>query len=237
MSKILNQQVAIIGIDANAKTGLEQQSGVLGKWYYLAKRTSKNEKEEQEKRLRRKLRRQLPQDNEWTSKGKEFEKAWEDKNPRKAYALLKQPTYAINEGPSTQSEVLVCIQKKKDGKSGGYDGISAEMLEYLTPSGIRELTTIIRSIWIDAHRDRLLNTLRADIVPSKFVRFLDEMNQRTTAAVRTPAGYTTTFEVAIGVRQGAAAGPFLFNFAIDDIMRRTVDQCPADISTIRMHLD
>ncbi|KAK6730867.1 hypothetical protein RB195_007372 [Necator americanus] len=25
------------------------------------------------------------------------------------------------------------------------------------------------------------------------------------------------------------AGPFLFNFAIDDIMRRTVDQCPADI--------
>ncbi|KAK6732482.1 hypothetical protein RB195_016704 [Necator americanus] len=32
-----------------------------------------------------------------------------------------------------------------------------------------------------------------------------------------------------GVRQGAVAGPFLFNFAIDDIMRRTVDQCPADI--------
>ncbi|KAK6735880.1 hypothetical protein RB195_018882 [Necator americanus] len=25
------------------------------------------------------------------------------------------------------------------------------------------------------------------------------------------------------------AGPFLFNFAIDDIMQRTVDQCPADI--------
>ncbi|KAK6760685.1 hypothetical protein RB195_021951 [Necator americanus] len=25
------------------------------------------------------------------------------------------------------------------------------------------------------------------------------------------------------------AGPFLFNFAIDGIMRRTVDQCPADI--------
>ncbi|KAK6761544.1 hypothetical protein RB195_022565 [Necator americanus] len=46
----------------------------------------------QEKRLRRKLRRQLQQDrdNEWTSRAIEFEKAWEDRNPRKAYAQLKQ---------------------------------------------------------------------------------------------------------------------------------------------------
>ncbi|KAK6736618.1 hypothetical protein RB195_019361 [Necator americanus] len=46
----------------------------------------------QEKRLRRKLRRQLQQGrgNEWTSRAMEFEKAWEDRNPRKAYALLKQ---------------------------------------------------------------------------------------------------------------------------------------------------
>ncbi|KAK6735936.1 hypothetical protein RB195_018910 [Necator americanus] len=130
----------------------------------------------------------------------EFEKAWEDRNPRKAYALLKQysgkmkrcshvlntangvavgeanlliwkehfkillnrlapsaprlehvhrPTYAVNEEPPTESEVLVCIQKMKNGKSGGNDGISAEMLKFLPPSGIREMTKIIRSIWID----------------------------------------------------------------------------------------
>ncbi|KAK6734674.1 hypothetical protein RB195_018079 [Necator americanus] len=78
------------------------------------------------------------------------------------------------------------------------------------------------------HRCRLLNALRADEVPGKFVRLLDDMNQRT-AAVRTPAGCTTPFKEVTGVRQGAVAGPFLFNFAIDDIMRRTVDQCPADI--------
>ncbi|KAK6751555.1 hypothetical protein RB195_003140 [Necator americanus] len=54
------------------------------------------------------------------------------------------------------------------------------------------------------------------------------MNQRTTAAVRTPAGCTTPFEMVTGVRQGAMAGPFLFNFAIDDIMRRT-GQCPINI--------
>ncbi|KAK6729372.1 hypothetical protein RB195_006432 [Necator americanus] len=79
------------------------------------------------------------------------------------------------------------------------------------------------------HRGRLLNALRADGVPGKFVRLLDDMNQRTTAAVRTPARCTTPFVVVNGVRQRAVAEPFLFNFAIDDIMRRTVDQCPADM--------
>ncbi|KAK6740981.1 hypothetical protein RB195_009058 [Necator americanus] len=49
------------------------------------------------------------------------------------------------------------------------------------------------------------------------------------APVRTSGGCTTSFGKVTGVRQGAVAGPFLFNFAIDDIMRTTVDQCPADI--------
>ncbi|KAK6727173.1 hypothetical protein RB195_005092 [Necator americanus] len=46
----------------------------------------------QEKRLKKKLRRQLQQDcdNEWTSRTKEFEKAWEGKNLWKAYALIKK---------------------------------------------------------------------------------------------------------------------------------------------------
>ncbi|KAK6735407.1 hypothetical protein RB195_018554 [Necator americanus] len=46
----------------------------------------------QENRLRMKLRRQLQQDrdNEWTSRAMEFEKAWDNRNPRKGYALLKQ---------------------------------------------------------------------------------------------------------------------------------------------------
>ncbi|KAK6757127.1 hypothetical protein RB195_015133 [Necator americanus] len=42
MSKMPSQQVVIVGIDANAKMGLEQQSDVLGKWYYAAERTSDN---------------------------------------------------------------------------------------------------------------------------------------------------------------------------------------------------
>ncbi|KAK6765655.1 hypothetical protein RB195_025520 [Necator americanus] len=42
MSKIPSQQVVIVGIDARAKIGLEQQSDVLGKWYYPAAHTSDN---------------------------------------------------------------------------------------------------------------------------------------------------------------------------------------------------
>ncbi|KAK6735356.1 hypothetical protein RB195_018516 [Necator americanus] len=79
------------------------------------------------------------------------------------------------------------------------------------------------------HRDRLLNALRADGVPGKFIGLLDDMNQQITAAVRTAAGYTTPFKVVTEVRQGVVAGPFLFPSPVDDIMRRTVDRCPADI--------
>ncbi|KAK6748396.1 hypothetical protein RB195_001177 [Necator americanus] len=64
---------------------------------------------------------------------------------------------------------------------------------------------------------------------NSFACLMTMMNQRTTTAVRTPAGCTTPFEVVTGVRQETVAGPFLFNFAIDDIMRETVDQCSADI--------
>ncbi|KAK6747880.1 hypothetical protein RB195_000838 [Necator americanus] len=57
-----------------------------------------------------------------------------------------------------------------------------------------------------------LNALRADEVP-----------------VRTSAVCTTPFETVTEVRQGAVAGSFLFNSAIKDIMRGTVNQCRADI--------
>ncbi|KAK6764956.1 hypothetical protein RB195_025047 [Necator americanus] len=116
-------------------------------------------------RLRRKVRHHLKLDrkNERTSTAKEFEKAWEDNNPRKAHTLVARlggvrlsstlptelvstlpiwmehsntllkrralffpelvhtqpPTYTvINDEPSTESEVLVCIQRMKGGRSG-----------------------------------------------------------------------------------------------------------------------
>ncbi|KAK6759203.1 hypothetical protein RB195_021056 [Necator americanus] len=96
-----------------------------------------------------------------------------------------------------------------------------------TEESDRNLAAVYEATFHSPHRGRLLNAFRADGAPVKFVRSHDDMNQRTTAAVRTAAGYTTPFEVITGVKQGAVAGPFLSNFAIDNIMRRTADQCPA----------
>ncbi|KAK6733321.1 hypothetical protein RB195_017209 [Necator americanus] len=79
------------------------------------------------------------------------------------------------------------------------------------------------------YQGRLLTTFRPDGVAGKFVRLPDDMNQQTTTAIRAAAGRTRPFEMVTELKQGAVAGPFPFHFAIDDIMRRTVDQCPADI--------
>ncbi|KAK6764933.1 hypothetical protein RB195_025029 [Necator americanus] len=42
ISKIQSQQAVFVGIDANVKMGLEQQSDALGKWLYLMEQTSDN---------------------------------------------------------------------------------------------------------------------------------------------------------------------------------------------------
>ncbi|KAK6737545.1 hypothetical protein RB195_019944 [Necator americanus] len=97
----------------------------------------------------------------------------------------------------------------------------------------------VEAAFDSSHRARLLNALCAYAESEKFVRLLDDMSQRTTAAGRKPAGFTKPLELVTGVRQGAMAGPFLFDFSTDNIMRRTVDQCARRChpSTIRTSLD
>ncbi|KAK6757862.1 hypothetical protein RB195_015592 [Necator americanus] len=71
----------------------------------------------------------------------------------------------------------------KNGKSGGDDGISAEMPKYLPPSGIREMTKIIRSIWID---ERIPDSWRhAIIIPlHKKLSVTDPRNYRGISLLR-----------------------------------------------------
>ncbi|KAK6765420.1 hypothetical protein RB195_025369 [Necator americanus] len=75
---------------------------------------------------------------------------------------------------------------------------------------------------------RLIEAVFKDTT-GKFVRLMNDMNRRTIAAVRTPAGCTTPFEVETGVRQGGVAGPFCPTFTVDGLMRRTTEQCPVDV--------
>ncbi|KAK6736463.1 hypothetical protein RB195_019257 [Necator americanus] len=71
----------------------------------------------------------------------------------------------------------------KNGKSGGDDGFSAELLKYLPPSRIREMTKIIRSIWID---ERIPDSWRhAIIIPlTKKLSVMDPRNYRGISLLR-----------------------------------------------------
>ncbi|KAK6758325.1 hypothetical protein RB195_015877 [Necator americanus] len=122
MSKIPSQQVVIVGIDANAKTGLEQQSDVPGKWTLQRNTPGTNAAEEVCLCIYGdKIHVQFFLD---AASGKAVGEAtpptWRDhfktllnRQAPSAPELepVHRPTYAINEEPATESEILVCIQK------------------------------------------------------------------------------------------------------------------------------
>ncbi|KAK6743567.1 hypothetical protein RB195_010689 [Necator americanus] len=62
---------------------------------------------------------------------------------------VDRPTYAVKEEPPTMSGVFDLYPEDERWEICGDDVISAEMLKYLPPSGIREMTEIISLIWID----------------------------------------------------------------------------------------
>ncbi|KAK6760404.1 hypothetical protein RB195_021754 [Necator americanus] len=189
-----------VGIDANEKMGLEKQADTKmdaaketlliqmpQKKFAIASAETKSTYNlvcvarntgdlNQEKRLRRKLCRQLQQDrdNEWTSRANKFEKVWEDKNPRKAYVPLKQysgkmkrcsPVLSITSGVAVGEAILPIrwnhfktLLNRKTPSALGLGPICAvneEIFHLLDtdqnqrPSRIREITKIIHSIWID----------------------------------------------------------------------------------------
>ncbi|KAK6747839.1 hypothetical protein RB195_000809 [Necator americanus] len=86
------------------------------------------------------------------------------------------------------------------------------------------------------HRGHFLDALCANGIPGKFVRLLDGMNQRTTAAVRTPAGCTTPFEVT-GVRREAVARPVQFRHRLHYGKNSRSVSCQCHSSTIWTPLD
>ncbi|KAK6729023.1 hypothetical protein RB195_006214 [Necator americanus] len=127
--------------NANAKMGLEQQTDVLGKWYYPAERTSENEH----------YPGPLIKHREETTRDEQA---------------------GFRPGRSTIDQVFIVRR------------LIEIWQRYSNPMHIAFLNF---AAFDSLHRCRLLNALRADGIPGEFVRLLDDMNQRTTAAVRTPA--------------------------------------------------
>ncbi|KAK6762800.1 hypothetical protein RB195_023489 [Necator americanus] len=177
MSKIPNQLVVIVGIDANAKMRLVQQFDVLGKWYYPAKRTSDDGDRlvnscEQFDYV---LARNIPQSD-----------------IRKSRALWD---VAFD---SDHLPVLLSFEIRDQFKTFlNWQAQSAPELEHvhrLISAVDGELpSTNFNAAFGSPYRAQQLNALSADRVSGEFVSFLDDMSRRTTAAVRTPAKCTTPF--------------------------------------------
>ena len=68
-------------------------------------------------------------------------------------------------------------------------------------------------------REGLWRCLREKMVPEKYVRLIKEMYRDVKTRVRSGAGTTEGFEVKVGLHQGSALSPFLFNIVFDVLTR------------------
>ena len=72
-------------------------------------------------------------------------------------------------------------------------------------------------------RSVLLNILAQQGMPQKFVHIIRSLYSHTSGRVRVYGELSKSFPTKSGVRQGCPLSPFLFNFVIDEIMRRTLE--------------
>jgi hypothetical protein len=72
-------------------------------------------------------------------------------------------------------------------------------------------------------RSVLLNTLVQHGMPQKFVNIIRSLYSQTRGCVRVYGELSKSFSTNSGVRQGCPLSPFLFNFVIDEIMKRTLE--------------
>ena len=66
------------------------------------------------------------------------------------------------------------------------------------------------------------------MVPEKYVRMIQEIYSNVHTKVRSSVGETEGFEVKVGLHQGSALSPFIFNIVMDVItqdLRETGSWC------------
>ncbi|CAH8490480.1 unnamed protein product [Dicrocoelium dendriticum] len=81
----------------------------------------------------------------------------------------------------------------------------------------------IRAAFDSVDRSALWNCLLKKGVLDKFVTILKVLHTHTSGKVRAYGTHSSSFAVASGVRQGCPISPFLFNFAIEDVLQRALE--------------
>ena len=84
----------------------------------------------------------------------------------------------------------------------------------------------IRAAFDSIDRTALWNCLLRNGVPEKYVSILKELYRHTSGRVRAYGQLSPPFAVTSGVRQGCPVSPFLFNFAIEDVLQNALSGLP-----------
>ena len=83
----------------------------------------------------------------------------------------------------------------------------------------------IRAAFDSVDRIALWACLSQRGVPEKFINILKAIYATTLGQVRVYGDVSASFNITSGVRQGCPASPFLFNFAIDNVLESALIEC------------
>ena len=75
-------------------------------------------------------------------------------------------------------------------------------------------------------RQEVWRCLREKGVPEKYVRIIQDMYERAEANIKTSVGLTKSFPVNVGLHQGSALSPYLFDLVMDVVTQGIRDQAP-----------
>lgn len=75
-------------------------------------------------------------------------------------------------------------------------------------------------------REEVWRCMREKGIPEKYVRVCQDMYRDVNTQVRTAVGVTDKFPVSVGLHQGSALSPYLFNLVMDVIVRDILEEAP-----------
>ena len=116
----------------------------------------------------------------------------------------------------------VRIGKQQLGFMKGLGTVDGIFTLRQTMEKCREKQKVLHMVFVDLEkaydrvpRQEVWRSLREKGIPEKYVRIIMETYRNVTTKVRSTVGTTNSFQVKVGLHQGSALSPFLFNIVID----------------------
>nr|XP_032519210.1 uncharacterized protein LOC116771476 [Danaus plexippus plexippus] len=150
--------------------------------------------------------------------------------------------------PITPDVTRNCLRHMKNRQAVGRDDIPLEAWKSLGSLGVVILTDLINRVlntrtmpdqWRYSYItpiykgrgsvqdcEAILWGLRFKGIPEAYIDIIRDMYRDSVSMVRTAVGDTKPFPISVGVHQGSALSPFLFNVVLDTVSANIQDQPP-----------